>query len=191
MDITLSGLGLLLLSPVMALTAMAIKLGDHGPVFYVAPRMGENGRTFKMIKFRSMVFNTDNLQPAISQTDQQDQEMFKTRDDPRVTRVGRFIRRTSIDELPQLFNVLKGDMSLVGPRPELPWLVEKYQPWQRKRFAVPQGITGWWQVNGRSEQPMHLSTDQDLYYVQNYSLWLDLRILWRTVASVVRGKGAY
>ncbi len=82
-------------------------------------------------------------------------------------------------------------MSLVGPRPELPWLVEKYEPWQRKRFAVPQGITGWWQVNGRSEKPMHLSTDQDLYYIQNYSLWLDLRILCRTVASVVRGKGAY
>jgi len=191
MDITLSGLGLLLSSPVMAVTAVAIKLEDHGPIFYVAPRMGENGRTFKMIKFRSMVANADNLQPVVSQTDQQGQQIYKTRDDPRITRVGRFIRRTSIDELPQLFNVLKGDMSLVGPRPELPWLVDNYQPWQRKRFAVPQGITGWWQVNGRSQKPLHLSTDQDLYYIQNYSLWLDLRILWRTVASVVRGKGAY
>ncbi len=105
--------------------------------------------------------------------------------------MGRFIRRTSIDELPQLFNVLKGDMSLVGPRPEMPWLVEQYEPWQRKRFSVPQGITGWWQVNGRSERLMHLNTEQDLYYIQHYSLWLDIQILWRTVSVVLRGKGAY
>jgi exopolysaccharide biosynthesis polyprenyl glycosylphosphotransferase len=191
LDIFLSGLGLLLLSPLMAITAIAIKLEDEGPVFYVAPRAGENGRPFKMIKFRSMVVNAEKLGPAVTQTDEGDQVLHKVRDDPRVTRVGRFIRRTSIDELPQLFNVLKGDMSLVGPRPELPWLVQAYQPWQRKRFAVPQGITGWWQINGRSDQPMHLNTEEDLYYVQNYSLWLDLRILWKTIAAVVRGKGAY
>jgi exopolysaccharide biosynthesis polyprenyl glycosylphosphotransferase len=191
LDIFLSALGLLLLSPLMAVTAIAIKLEDDGPVFYVAPRAGENGRPFKMIKFRSMLVNAEKLQPAATQTDEGDQHLHKTRDDPRVTRVGRFIRRASIDELPQLFNVLKGDMSLVGPRPELPWLVQDYQPWQRKRFAVPQGITGWWQINGRSDQPMHLNTEEDLYYVQNYSLWLDLRILWRTIAAVVRGKGAY
>jgi lipopolysaccharide/colanic/teichoic acid biosynthesis glycosyltransferase len=175
----------------MAVTAIAIKLESQGPVFYVAPRAGENGRPFKMIKFRSMVVDAEKLGPAVTQTDEQGQLLYKTQDDPRVTRVGRFIRRTSIDELPQMFNVLKGDMSLVGPRPELPWLVEEYQPWQRKRFAVPQGITGWWQINGRSDQPMHLNTEEDLYYVQNYSLWLDLRILWRTIAAVVRGKGAY
>jgi exopolysaccharide biosynthesis polyprenyl glycosylphosphotransferase len=191
MDIFLSGLGLLLLSPMMAVTAIAIKLESQGPVFYVAPRAGENGRPFKMIKFRSMVVNAEKLQPAATQTDEGGQLLFKTQDDPRVTRVGRFMRRTSIDELPQLFNVLKGDMSLVGPRPELPWLVEEYQPWQRKRFAVPQGITGWWQINGRGDHPMHLNTEEDLYYVQNYSLWLDLRILWKTIAAVVRGKGAY
>ena len=101
------------------------------------------------------------------------------------------IRRTSLDELPQLLNVLKGDMSLVGPRPELPWLVEQYERWQYRRLTVPQGITGWWQVNGRSNNLMHLNTDQDLYYVENYSLWLDLQILWRTVTVVLRGKGAY
>jgi exopolysaccharide biosynthesis polyprenyl glycosylphosphotransferase len=191
LDIFLSALGLLLLSPLMVVTAIAIKLERQGSVFYVAPRAGENGRPFKMIKFRSMVANAEKLQPSITQTDEGGQLLFKTRDDPRVTRVGRFIRRTSIDELPQLFNVLKGDMSLVGPRPELPWLVEEYQPWQRKRFAVPQGITGWWQITGRSDQPMHLNTEEDLYYVENYSLWLDLRILWKTIAAVVRGKGAY
>jgi exopolysaccharide biosynthesis polyprenyl glycosylphosphotransferase len=191
LDICLSGLGLLLLAPLMAMTAIAIKLESQGPVFYVAPRAGENGRPFKMIKFRSMVVNAEKLQPAVTQTDEGGRLLYKTQDDPRVTRVGRFIRRTSIDELPQLFNVLKGDMSLVGPRPELPWLVEEYQPWQRKRFAVPQGITGWWQIHGRSDQPMHLNTEEDLFYVQNYSLWLDLRILWKTIAAVVRGKGAY
>jgi exopolysaccharide biosynthesis polyprenyl glycosylphosphotransferase len=191
LDIFLSVLGLLLLSPLMAVTAIIIKLEDEGPVFYVAPRAGENGRPFKMIKFRSMVVNAEKLQAAATQAGEGRQLLHKTQDDPRVTRVGRFLRRTSIDELPQLFNVLKGDMSLVGPRPELPWLVQEYQPWQRKRFAVPQGITGWWQINGRSDQPMHLNTEEDLYYVQNYSLWLDLRILWKTIAAVVRGKGAY
>jgi len=153
--------------------------------------MGENGRTFKMFKFRSMVANADSLQPVVSQNDQQGQQIYKTRDDPRITRLGRWLRRASLDELPQLINVLKGEMSLVGPRPEMPWLVSCYEPWQRKRFAVPPGITGWWQVNGRSDEPMHLHTEDDLYYIQHYSLLLDLRILWRTVAVVVKGEGAY
>ena len=117
--------------------------------------------------------------------------LFKSASDPRVTRVGRFIRSTSLDELPQVFNVLRGDMSLVGPRPEQPWLVDRYESWQRKRFAVPQGMTGWWQVNGRSDKPMHLHTEDDLYYVRNYSLLLDLRILLKTVWVVLRGRGAY
>ncbi len=191
MDIALAGAGLLLLSPAMLAVALAIKLEDHGPVFYRAERVGENGRLFRMLKFRSMVVNADKLQHLVNQRDSEGHLLFKYAGDPRITRVGRFIRRTSIDELPQLINVLKGDMSLVGPRPELPWLVEKYEPWQRKRFAVPQGITGWWQVNGRSDNPMHLHTDQDLYYIQHYSWWLDIEILWRTVAVVLRGRGAY
>ena len=97
----------------------------------------------------------------------------------------------SFDELPQFINVLKGEMSLVGPRPEMPWLVDRYQSWQRKRFAVPQGLTGWWQINGRSEKPMHLNPEDDLYYVYNYSLWLDIKILLRTPIAIIRGKGAF
>lgn len=190
-DMTTSAVGLLLISPILALVALAIKLEDNGPVFYLANRVGENGRLFKMIKFRSMKVNADKIQPQINQFDAKGQLIHKIAGDPRVTRVGRFIRRTSIDELPQLLNVLKGEMSLVGPRPELPWLVANYQPWQRKRFAVPQGMTGWWQVNGRSDNAMHLNTEQDLYYIQNYSLWLDFQILFRTVTTVLRGKGAY
>ena len=191
MDMAFAGLGLLLLSPLMIAVAIAIKLEDRGPVFYKAERVGENGRLFRMLKFRSMVINADRLQHLINQRDSDGHLIFKYADDPRITRIGRLIRRTSIDELPQLLNVLKGDMSLVGPRPELPWLVEEYESWQRKRFAVPQGITGWWQINGRSDNPMYLHTEQDLYYIQHYSWWLDIQILWRTVAVVVRGKGAY
>ncbi|MCC6454917.1 MAG: sugar transferase [Caldilineaceae bacterium] len=191
MDLALAGVGLLLLWPVMLVVAIAIKLEDGGPILYSSSRVGENGRLFYMYKFRSMVVNADKLQDVVSHTDENGHLIFKHIDDPRITHIGRFIRRTSIDELPQLFNVIKGEMSLVGPRPELPWLVESYEPWQRKRFAVPQGITGWWQVNGRSENPMHLHTDQDLYYVQHYSLWLDIQILWRTISVVFRGRGAY
>jgi exopolysaccharide biosynthesis polyprenyl glycosylphosphotransferase len=190
-DIILSAFGILLLSPILLAVAAAIKLEDRGAIFYRAERVGENGRLFRMIKFRSMVVNADKMQELVNQADDQGHVVHKRAGDPRITRVGRVIRRMSIDELPQLLNVLKGDMSLVGPRPELPWLVEEYEPWQRKRFAVPQGITGWWQINGRSENLMHMHTEQDLYYIQHYSWWLDIQILWRTVSVVLRGKGAY
>mgnify|MGYP005844404931 FL=1 len=191
MDLAIAGTVLLFVWPIMLAVAIAIKLEDGGPIFYRGPRVGENGRLFHMLKFRSMVVNADQLQHIVTQTDESGNLIFKGANDPRITRIGRLIRRTSIDELPQLFNVLRGDMSLVGPRPELPWLVDSYEPWQRKRFAVPQGITGWWQINGRSDNPMHLHTDQDLYYIQHYSLWLDILILWRTVGVVLRGRGAY
>ncbi len=170
---------------------LAVAFDSRGPIFYRARRVGENGRLFTMYKFRSMVDNASALQAKVGYTDTNGQHVHKVRNDPRVTRIGRLLRRTSLDELPQLFNVLAGNMSLVGPRPELPDLVEKYQPWQRKRFTVPQGITGWWQVNGRSDRPMHLHTEDDLYYVQHYSLWLDVQILLRTVWAVLRGKGAF
>jgi exopolysaccharide biosynthesis polyprenyl glycosylphosphotransferase len=184
----------ILFIPVMifiGLIGLMIYLDNPGPIFFHQKRAGENGRLFDMIKFRTMVENAEQLRHLVETIDNNGDLQHKHPDDPRVTRLGKFLRRTSLDELPQLFNVIKGDMSLVGPRPELPYLVEKYQPWQRKRFAVPQGITGWWQVNGRSEKPMHLNTEDDLYYVQHYSIWLDLQILLKTVWVVLRGKGAF
>jgi lipopolysaccharide/colanic/teichoic acid biosynthesis glycosyltransferase len=175
----------------MGLVALAIRLEGRGPILYCPMRVGENGRLFRMYKFRTMVVGADKLQARVTHQDDQGREIHKIPDDPRVTRVGRFLRRKSLDELPQIFNVIRGEMSLVGPRPEMPELVDKYEPWQRKRFVVPQGMTGWWQVNGRSDRPMHLHTEDDLYYVQHYSIWLDLQILFRTVWVALRGKGAY
>jgi lipopolysaccharide/colanic/teichoic acid biosynthesis glycosyltransferase len=153
--------------------------------------VGENGRVFEMLKFRTMVRNAEELQSQVEKLDTHGNLIHKSKDDPRVTRVGRLLRRLSLDELPQLFNILAGTMSVVGPRPEMTYLVEKYQPWQRKRFAVPPGLTGWWQVNGRSDRPMHLNTEDDLYYIQNYSIWLDLQIIVRTIWVVLVGKGSY
>ncbi len=177
--------------PLMGLIALAIRLDDGAPVFFNQKRAGENGRIFTVYKFRTMVKNAEQLRHLVEQVDEQGRLIHKHRDDPRVTRIGRFLRKWSLDELPQFFNVLRGTMSLVGPRPELPYLVEKYEPWQRKRFAVPQGITGWWQIHGRSDKPMHLHTEEDLYYIQNYSIWLDVQILVKTFWIVLRGKGAY
>ncbi len=192
MDIVIAAAALLLLSPLLLLIALAIKLEDGGPVLYRTLRMGENGRVFSMLKFRSMVVNAEQLQGDVNSSDDAGNVVHKRANDPRVTRAGRILRRASADELPQLLNVLRGDMSLVGPRPEQPWLMDRYSPWQQKRFAVPQGMTGWWQVNSREESPLlYLHSEEDLYYVQNYSLWLDIQILWKTVAIVLRGKGAY
>jgi lipopolysaccharide/colanic/teichoic acid biosynthesis glycosyltransferase len=154
-------------------------------------RIGEHGRHFKMIKFRSMYQYADKQWKEFAHRDNEGHLLHKSNNDPRITRIGHKIRRTSLDELPQLFNVLKGEMSLVGPRPEMPYIAEEYEPWQWQRFRVPPGITGWWQVNGRSDKPMHLHTEEDLYYIQNYSFWLDLVILLKTVVVVWRGQGAY
>jgi lipopolysaccharide/colanic/teichoic acid biosynthesis glycosyltransferase len=119
------------------------------------------------------------------------QIVHKQADDPRITRVGRVLRRLSLDELPQLVNVLRGEMSLVGPRPEMPWVVARYDPWQYQRLAVPQGMTSWYVVNGRSEVPMHMNTQEDLRYIRDYSLFQDLKILWMSVGAVLKGRGAF
>jgi exopolysaccharide biosynthesis polyprenyl glycosylphosphotransferase len=185
---------LLALPPILLLTAIIaiiIRLEGPGPIIFQQKRVGENGRLFELYKFRTMVTGAETLRSAIEHRDEEGNLIHKTPEDPRITKVGRFLRNTSLDELPQFFNIMKGDMSLVGPRPELPYLVDEYKPWQRKRFAVPPGLTGWWQVNGRSDKPMHLNTEDDLYYVQHYSLWLDLWILVRTVWVVVNRKGAF
>jgi exopolysaccharide biosynthesis polyprenyl glycosylphosphotransferase len=177
--------------PLMAVIGLAIRLEDQGPALLRQKRAGENGKIFEMYKFRTMKPDSGaefNLRDEYSD---ESGLVHKRVDDPRVTRLGRVLRRSSLDELPQLFNVLKGEMSLVGPRPELPYLVAHYEPWQRQRFVVPQGITGWWQINGRSDKPMHLNTESDLYYVQNYSLLLDIYILIKTVGVVISGKGAF
>ncbi|HSN74816.1 MAG TPA: sugar transferase [Anaerolineae bacterium] len=190
-DLVVSALLLLVAWPLMLLVALAIKLDSPGPALFVQERIGENGQPFKMFKFRSMFAGAEPAIDSAATHGLDDVIVHKTPNDARVTRVGRFIRRTSLDELPQLFNVLRGEMSLVGPRPELPWLVENYEIWQRRRFAVPPGMTGWWQINGRSDRLMHMHTEDDLYYIQNYSPLLDLQILWRTIGVVVRGRGAY
>ena len=190
-DLALSSILLSLAMLPMAIITLLIRLDSHGPIIFRQQRVGENGRLFSMYKFRSMVVGAETMQDVVNEMTEDGKVLFKKVDDPRVTRVGRFLRHTSLDELPQLFNVWKGDMSLVGPRPELPWLVGQYEPWQHKRLAVPQGMTGWWQINGRADKPLHLHTEDDLYYVQNYSLWMDIYILLKTPWVVVRGKGAY
>jgi len=195
-DLTVGGLTLILASPIMLLITLIIKLDSPGPAFYFGQRVGEEGKLFWMLKFRTMVRGAEEKEETLavrSGATSEGPPIFDKRpDDPRVTRTGRLLRRTSLDELPQLINVMMGEMSLVGPRPELPWLVERYLPWQRKRFAVPQGMTGWWQINGRSNRADHeLRVEDDLYYIRNYSLLLDVRILWKTVGSVIRGEGAF
>ncbi len=190
-DLVLALLALLLALPLIALSALMVLFEDGRPILFRQKRVGENGRLFEMLKFRTMVRNAEQLRGEVEKRDSDGNLIHKTKDDPRITRVGRLLRRLSLDELPQLFNVLAGTMSLVGPRPEMPYLVEKYQPWQRKRFAIPPGLTGWWQVSGRSDRPMHLHTEDDLYYIQNYSIWLDLQIIIRTIWVVLIGRGSY
>lgn len=195
-DLVVGGLVLVLTSPMMMLIALVIKLDSPGPALYCGQRVGEGGKLFWMFKFRTMVKGAEeqetDLTVVTGEVESGPPVFDKRPDDPRVTRLGRFLRRTSLDELPQLINVITGEMSLVGPRPELPWLVQRYLPWQRKRFAVPQGMTGWWQVNGRSNRAEHrVRVEDDLYYIRNYSLLLDLRILWKTIGSVIRGEGAF
>jgi exopolysaccharide biosynthesis polyprenyl glycosylphosphotransferase len=190
-DLILAAILVPVAAPLVAAIALAIRLDSPGPVLYRQPRVGENRKLFSMVKFRSMIEGAEEIEREPVTFSADGEPIYKIPGDPRVTRVGRLLRRTSLDELPQLWNVLKGDMSMVGPRPELPWIVAQYEPWQQQRFVVPQGVTGWWQVNGRSDKPMHLHTEEDIFYIQNYSLILDLRILWKTLGAVVKGRGAY
>lgn len=191
-DMAVSAILLVVLAPVMGVIALLIRRDTPGPAIYRAERLGENGRLFQMYKFRTMVQDADQRWGEVVMREPDGKLRFKQPGDPRITPVGHWLRRTSLDELPQLLNVLKGDMSLVGPRPELPLVVrEEYEPWQWSRFTVPQGMTGWWQIHRRGYEHQHLCTADDLYYIQNYSLLLDIRILARTVLIVLSGQGAY
>ena len=213
MDIVISFVSLIVCSPIMLVTAILVRLDSAGPALIRQKRIGENGAPFNMLKFRTMFAGAETAAPDSADSapgsapgvpggvpgapvlGEGEKEggaaTHKRPNDPRVTRIGRVLRRYSIDELPQLINVLRGEMSLVGPRPELPWLVDCYESWQRHRFAVPPGMTGWWQIHGRSDRPMHLNVEDDLYYIRNYSLWMDIMILLRTIPAVLSGRGAY
>lgn len=182
---------LLLAAPVMLCVALAVKLDSRGPIFYKATRVGLNNEPFSMWKFRSMVQDADQKKANLAHLDQGAGVLFKMRDDPRVTRVGKFIRRYSLDELPQLFNVLGGSMSLVGPRPPLPDEVEKYDGRVSRRMLVKPGVTGLWQVSGRSDLTWEESVRLDLSYVENWSMMQDIVILWRTAQAVMAKEGAY
>ncbi len=190
-DVLGSALLLLVLSPLLLLVAVLIRLDSPGPAIFSQLRVGRGGRTFHVYKFRSMVQNADALKEAMRDLNEAAGPMFKIRDDPRVTRVGRVLRKTSIDELPQLWNVLRGDMSLVGPRPALPEEVAGYREWHRMRLNAAPGITGLWQISGRSDLPFDDMVLLDLYYIENWTPLLDFSIMVRTVPKILFGEGAY
>lgn len=184
-------IGLVIFGPLVMLpTAIAIKLSSPGPILFKQVRCGLHGRLFTMYKFRSMVSNAEQLKSELDAYNEMSGPVFKMTRDPRVTKLGRFIRKTSIDELPQLFNVLKGEMSLVGPRPPIPSEVEKYDPWQRRRLSMKPGLTCLWQISGRNKIGFDQWMQLDLNYIDSWSLWLDIKILFRTIPVVLVGFGA-
>jgi exopolysaccharide biosynthesis polyprenyl glycosylphosphotransferase len=191
LDVLVAGAALVVLAPLCLLIALLIRLDSPGPAVFRQTRVGRHGRLFTFYKFRSMHVGAEKLLEDLRQHNEVDGPIFKMRNDPRVTRVGRWLRRTSLDELPQLINVLKGDMSLVGPRPAVPDEVAKYAEWQRARLAVIPGITGLWQVSGRSQLTFDEMVRLDLEYMERRSLVLDLMILLRTVPAVLSKRGAY
>lgn len=191
LDIAASAVALVVLIPVFATIALLVKLDSPGPVLFRQERCGRNEKTFRMLKFRSMVKTAERDLAGLADNNEGNGVLFKLRDDPRVTRIGRFIRKYSLDELPQLWNVLVGDMSLVGPRPPLPTEVECYESHVHRRLYIKPGLTGMWQVNGRSNLSWEDSVRLDLYYVENWSLTGDLMIIWRTFKTVLKPNGAY
>ncbi len=190
-DRTAAAFGLLFFLPVLLGLALAVKTTSRGPVFFKQERVGRDGQTFSMLKFRSMVPGADLMLEALASDQDGNGVLFKKKDDPRITSVGRFLRRYSLDELPQLFNIVRGEMSLVGPRPPLLSEVERYGFDMHRRFLVKPGLTGLWQVSGRSDLSWDDSVRIDVRYVENWSLTFDFMILWKTVGAVVRGRGAY
>lgn len=190
LDVIASFLGLVILSPILLIVAILIKLESKGPAIFAQSRIGLNGKEFKMYKFRSMVQNAEELKEKLAKQNEMSGPMFKMKNDPRVTKVGKFIRKTSIDELPQLLNILKGDMTLVGPRPSLPREVEKFESWMLKRLEVKPGLTCYWQVSGRNNIDFYEWMKLDLKYVNDMSFWLDIKLIFKTVAVLFGDKNA-
>ncbi|HEX9109680.1 MAG TPA: sugar transferase, partial [Longimicrobiales bacterium] len=189
-DIVVSSLVLLLLSPVLAAVAIAIKLDSPGPVFFKQRRVGLQGRTFDIFKFRSMYLDAEARLESLRAHNEMSGPVFKMKNDPRITRIGRFIRKTSLDEFPQFWNVLRGDMSVVGPRPPLPSEVRQYKRWQRRRLSVKPGITCIWQISGRNNIDFDKWMELDLEYIDQWSLWNDIQICLKTIPAVLGTRGA-
>ncbi len=190
-DVVISGTGLVALSPLLAAIAVVVKLTSKGPILFVQERCGLNGRRFHLLKFRTMVQDAETRRAEVEHLNEVSGHAFKAQDDPRITTTGRFLRRFSVDELPQLLNILKGDMSLVGPRPPIPDEVSKYQRWQRRRLSMKPGLTGLWQVSGRADlEDFDRWIRLDLAYIDQWSPWLDLKILLKTIPAVLSGRGA-
>lgn len=191
-DVVASSVAVVILSPVFLIIAIAIKINDPaGPVFYTQTRVGKDGKPFKMFKFRSMVTNADELLERLRDQNEVEGAMFKMKDDPRITKVGKFIRKYSLDELPQLLNVVGGSMSIVGPRPPLPFEVEEYTDYDRQRLMVKPGATGMWQVGGRNALSFDQMVELDLTYINERSVWLDLKIMFETVKVMIKPNAAY
>lgn len=190
-DILFSSLLMIILAPLFLITALCIKLEDGGPLFYSQTRVGKWGKLFTMYKYRSMCLNADQLKKDVLNMNETGGVIFKIKKDPRITRTGVIIRKLSIDELPQLWNVLKGDMSLVGPRPPVPEEVDQYEYHERKRLGVVPGITCIWQVSGRSEIKFKQQVQMDVEYIENQSITNDFKLLLKTIPAVLSGKGAY
>jgi len=190
LDILISLIALFLISPILLATAIVIWIDSSGPILFKQKRVGLNGRTFTFYKFRSMVKDAEQIRSRFGHLNEMSGPVFKIREDPRLTKVGKFIRKYSIDELPQLFNVLKGDMSLVGIRPPIPEEVEKYEGWQRRRLSMKPGITCIWQVRGRNQVDFDQWMKMDLHYIDSWSLMLDLKLLFKTIPAVLFKKGA-
>jgi exopolysaccharide biosynthesis polyprenyl glycosylphosphotransferase len=191
LDVSIASLMLVVASPVMLLVALLVRITSSGPALFRQERIGAEGRAFTMWKFRTMVVDAEKLRDGLDGTNQADGVLFKLRADPRVTRVGRWLRRFAIDELPQLFNVMRGDMSLVGPRPALPEEALNYDERVRGRLRVKPGLTGLWQVNGRHELVFEDYLRYDLFYVENWSVMMDLYILAKTVPALIAARGSY
>lgn len=182
-------LGLILVSPFMATVAAIVKLDSRGPVFFKQTRLGLNGKPFTLFKFRTMCSDAETRKGTLLGKNEMSGPVFKIKRDPRVTKVGRLLRKFSVDELPQLFNILRGEMSLVGPRPPLPQEVSRFEPWMHRKLSVRPGLTCLWQVNGRNDIDFEEWMRLDLQYIDNWSLWLDAKILAKTVPAVVKGSG--